>query len=160
LNFDPEVRRVTRVLPAGQWAADLAVASVTLAFAERHRRRIRMTDDKGETFLLDLPAPVVLAEGDGLLLAGGGVIRVRAALEAVADVSAPGVAERLRLAWHMGNRHTPIQVLPDGAFRIRDDYVLVDMLTRLGATVVRHKAAFAPEAGAYARSGHGHDDAS
>jgi urease accessory protein len=154
----PDMRRVTGVIPAGQWPADAAVASVTLAFDQRHRRRLRMTDDAGASFLLDLPRAAVLAEGDGLLLADGGVVRVQAALEAVADVSAPGPAERLRLAWHMGNRHTPIQVLPDGAFRIRDDHVLVDLLTRLGATVVRRKAAFAPEPGAYAS--HGHDDAS
>lgn len=153
----PDLRRVTSVIPAGQWPDDAAIATVTLAFDERHRRRVLMTDDAGEPFLLDLARPVVLAEGDGLLLVGGGVIRVRAALEAVADVSAPGPAERLRLAWHMGNRHTPIQVLPDGSFRIRDDHVLVDLLTRLGANVVRRRAAFAPEPGAYAS--HGHDDA-
>lgn len=152
------MRRVMGVIPAGQWPPDTAVASVTLAFDERHRRRVRMTDDAGERFLLDLPRPALLAEGDGLLLASGDVIRVRAALEAVADVSAPGPAERVRLAWHMGNRHTPIQVLPDGAFRIRDDHVLVDLLTRLGASVIRRKAAFAPEPGAYAS--HNHDDAS
>ena len=148
---------MTSVIPAGQWPDDAAIATVTLAFDERHRRRVLMTDDAGEPFLLDLARPVVLAESDGLLLVGGGVIRVRAALEAVADVSAPGPAERLRLAWHMGNRHTPIQVLPDGTFRIRDDHVLVDLLIRLGASVVRHKAAFAPEPGAY--TSHGHDDA-
>ena len=148
---------MTGVIPAGQWPGDAAVATVSLAFDERHRRRVLMTDDAGKIFLLDLPRPVVLTEGDGLLLASGGVIRVRAALEAVADVFAPGAAERLRLAWHMGNRHTPIQVLPDGTFRIRDDHVLVDLLIRLGATVVRRNAAFAPESGAYAS--HGHDDA-
>ena len=153
----PDLRRVTSVIPAGQWPDDAAIATVTLAFDERHRRRGLMKDDAGEPFLLDLARPVVLAEGDGLLLVGGGVIRVRAALEAVADVSAPGPAERLRLAWHMGNRHTLIQVLPDGSFRIRDDHVLVDLLTRLGANVVRRRAAFAAEPGAYAS--HGHDDA-
>lgn len=152
----PGLRRVTGVIPAGQWPDDAAIATVTLAFDARHRRRVLMTDDAGGTFLLDLARPVVLAEGDGLLLVGDGVIRVRAALEAVADVSAPGPAERLRLAWHMGNRHTPIQVLPDGSFRILHDHVLVDLLTRLGANVVRRRAAFAPEPGAYAS--HGHDD--
>ena len=153
----PELRRVTGVIPAGQWPDDAAVATVTLAFNERHRRRMLMTDDAGATFLLDLPRPTVLTEGDGLLLVGGDIIRVRAALEAVADVSAPGLAERLRLAWHMGNRHTPIQVLPDGSFRILDDHVLVDLLTRLGANVVMRLAAFAPEPGAY--TSHSHDDA-
>lgn len=147
---------MTRVIPAGQWPPEAAVANVTLGFHDRHRRRLRMTDDAGAAFLLDLPAPVVLAEGDGLALAGGGVVRVRAALEAVADISPPSPAEGLCLAWHVGNRHTPIEVLPGGNFRILDDHVLVDLLTRLGASVVRRKAAFAPEPGAYASHGHDH----
>ena len=144
-----EVRRATGVLPAGQWHSETAVGSVTLAYDERHRRRLRMTDDAGESFLLDLPDTVVLAEGDGLVLTDSKVIQVRAAIEAVADVSAPEPADRLRLAWHMGNRHAPIEVLSDGTFRIRDDHVLIDMLTRLGASVIRRIAPFAPERGAY-----------
>jgi urease accessory protein len=155
----PESRRVTRVIPAGQWPSETAVANITLAFHDRHRRRMRMTDDAGEPFLLDLPLPVVLTEGDGLALAGGGVVRVRAALEAVADISPTGPAEGLRLAWHVGNRHTPIQILPGGRFRILDDHVLVDLLTRLGASVVRRKAAFGPEPGAYAAHDHAARDA-
>jgi urease accessory protein len=157
LPSGPESRRATGVIPAGQWLPEAAVASVTLAFHDRHRRRLRMTDDAGEIFLLDLPLPVVLSDGDGLALADGGVIRVRAALEAVADISPPSPAEGLRLAWHVGNRHTSIQILPGGAFRILDDPVLVDLLSRLGASVVRRKAVFAPEPGA--RAGHGHDNA-
>ncbi|MGZ8408623.1 MAG: urease accessory protein UreE [Hyphomicrobium sp.] len=147
---------MTRVIPAGQWRSDAAVASVSLAFHDRHRRRLRMTDDAGETFLLDLPLPVVLAEGDGLALPGGGVIHVRAALEAVADITPPNPAEGLRLAWHVGNRHTPIQILPGGTFRILDDHVLLDLLARLGASIVRRKAAFAPESGVYASHGDDH----
>ena len=115
-----------------------------------------MIDDAGAAFLLDLAAPAVLADGDGLALAGGGVVRVRAALEAVADITPLSLAEGLRLAWHVGNRHAPIEVLPGGTFRILDDHVLVDLLARLGASVVRRKAAFAPEAGAYASHGHDH----
>ncbi len=144
-----DVRRATRVLPPGQWPADAAVSSVTLAYDERHRRRLRMTDDTGTTFVLDLPDAVVLADGDGLVLADGGIIRVYAALEAVADVWAPSPAIRLRLAWHVGNRHAPIEVLSDDTFRIRDDPVLIDMLTHLGASVIRRTASFAPERGAY-----------
>ncbi|MEK7245719.1 MAG: urease accessory protein UreE, partial [Pseudomonadota bacterium] len=58
--------------------------------------------------------------------------------------------------WHIGNRHVPVQVLPDGVLRILDDHVLVDMVRGLGAGVVRHRAPFAPEAGAYA-GGHKHE---
>jgi urease accessory protein len=152
------LRRATRVIPAGQWPLEAEVASVTLAFHDRHRRRLRMTDDAGAAFLLDLAAPVVLAEGDGLVLSEGGVVRVRAALEAVADITPPSPADGLRLAWHVGNRHTPIEVLLGGTFRIPDDPVLVDLLTRHGASVVRRKAAFAPEPGAYADHDHAAQD--
>jgi urease accessory protein len=59
-----------------------------------------------------------------------------------------------RFAWHIGNRHAPVQVLSDGSLRIRDDHVLVAMLEGLGASVVRRRAPFSPEPGAYARNGH------
>lgn len=159
---DLHLRRATHVAPAGQWPLRAAIASVTLAFNERHRRRLHMTDDAGEPFLLDLARPAVLADGDGLVLESGGVIRVRAALESVADISAPTPQEKVRLAWHVGNRHTPIEVLSNGNIRVRDDPVLVDMLIRLGACVVRRNAAFSPETGAYAvqdshESGHQHN---
>jgi urease accessory protein len=151
------MRRATAVLSAGNWPADAAVGEVTLAFDQRHRRRLRMTDDAGEPFLLDLAKAVVLVDGDGLALDGDGYIRVRAAAEPVADVRAGTAAETARLAWHIGNRHTPVQVLDDGTLRIRDDHVLVAMLEGLGAVVSRRLAPFAPEPGAYAGDGHGHD---
>lgn len=150
------IRRATAVLPAGCWPVEEAVATCTLAFEDRHRRRLRLTDDAGGPFLLDLPAAVALADGDGLRVEGGGVVRVRASPEAVVDITA-NPTELVRLAWHVGNRHVPVQVLEGGGFRIRDDRVLVDMLTGLGATATRHRAPFSPERGAYARGRHGHD---
>ena len=69
--------------------------------------------------------------------------------------------------WHVGNRHTALQVLPDGALRLRDDHVLADMLEGLGAAIERKRAPFSPEPGAYAAApahahphhpaGHSHD---
>lgn len=117
---------------------------------------MRLTDDAGEPFLLDLERPHVLADGDGLLLAEGGVIAVHAAAEPVVDVTAVDIVAMARLAWHIGNRHAPLQVLADGGLRIRDDPVLISMLKGLGARVVRRSAAFAPEGGAYATDHH-HD---
>ena len=132
------------------------MATVTLALDDRHRRRIRLTDDLGEAFLLDLTEATLMGDGDGLKLEDGSFIRVVAADESVADVSGSSPAHAARLAWHIGNRHAPVQVLPDGALRIRDDHVLVAMLEGLGARVVRRQAPFSPEPGAYARNGHGH----
>ena len=143
------MRRVTSVIPAGQGAGAPA-ATVTLAFADRHRRRIRLTDDAGQPFLLDLPDATRLADGDALVLEHGGHIRVAAAIEAVADITCRDAAHAARVAWHIGNRHTPVQVLPDATLRIADDHVLVAMAEGLGATVRRHDAPFSPEPGAYA----------
>lgn len=155
------MRRVVGVRAAGTWPDADSVADVTLAFAERYRRRFRLCDDRGAPFLLDLAQVVQLGDGDGLELAEGGIIRVRAAAEPVADLRAGTPAATARLAWHIGNRHVPLQVLDDGSLRIRDDHVLADMARGLGATVAQRVAPFAPEAGAYAGNhggGHGHDE--
>ncbi len=137
--------------------------TVTLVFSDRHRRRIRLIDDAGEPFLLDLPHAVRLAEGDRLRLADGGVIVVRAAEEPVLTISASGAIAAARLAWHIGNRHTPVEVLKDGRLRIIDDHVMRDMITGLGGMVENEIAPFNPLNGAYHGLGgshghrHGHD---
>ncbi len=125
-------------------------ATVTLAFDDRHRRRVRMTDDSGAPFLLDLAEATLLADGDGLALEGGGCIRVRAADEDVADIHCASDVHAARMAWHIGNRHVPVQVLGDDTLRIRYDHVLVRMAEGLGADVTRRTAPFVPQQGAYA----------
>ncbi len=152
------MRRAIDVVPNGGWDVGDASATVTLAFDDRHRRRLTLTDDAGAPFLLDFDRPRLLGDGDGLVLAEGGIIAVRAAAEPVADARASNAAALARLAWHIGNRHAPVQVLDEGALRIRDDAVLVTMLEGLGAQIRRHVAPFAPEGGAYAAT-HRHEDA-
>ena len=149
------MRRAIDAKAAGTWGS-VAQATVTLAFEDRYRRRIRMQDDAGEAFLLDLGEATVLRDGDGLVLQEGGVIAVRAADERVADITASSAVEAIRIAWHIGNRHTPMQVLADSTLRIAYDHVLVAMAEGLGAEVVERQACFQPEGGAYA-AGHGHD---
>jgi len=151
------MRRVSRVFAKDQWPAEAAIASVTLTFDARHKRRIRMTDDGGEAFLLDLPEATVLGHGDGLELQDSGFIEVRAAVEPVAEVRARSAVHLARLAWHVGNRHESLQVVNETSLRVRDDHVLIQMLRGLGADVTRTKAPFAPESGAYSHGGHGHD---
>ncbi len=155
-----DMRRAIGLKTNGSWTGETAM-SVTLPFDDRHRRRIRMTDDSGQPFLLDLADAALLADGDGLVLEDGGMIAVRAAPEPVADIRCRDAAHAARIAWHIGNRHTAIQVLDDGQLRIADDHVLVDMVEGLGARVLRHAAPFQPEPGAYAQAGghshnHGH----
>jgi urease accessory protein len=150
------MRRATIVLRARDCTGQTAVARITLAFDDRYRRRIRMTDDNGEDFLLDLAETTRIEDGDGLLLDTGEIIIVRAADEDVLDIVCHDAAEAARVAWHLGNRHTPVQVLGTGALRIVYDHVLEHMVERLGAHAQRRRAPFAPEPGAYAAGGHNH----
>lgn len=133
----------------GHWPEEAAIDRVTLAFVDRHRRRLRLVADSGTPFLLDLPRAQHLADGDGLELDNGGYVRVCAAPERVLEIEADGPAELLRLAWHLGNRHLPVQAL-DGKLRIRDDHVIAEMVQGLGGRITRLNAPFDPETGAYA----------
>jgi len=145
------MRRAVAVSPRGQWPEDRAVDRVTLAFLDRHRRRIRLVADSGEAFLLDLPHTSHLAEGDGLKLDNGGYIRVHAAPEPVLDIETADQTSLLRIAWHLGNRHLPLQVVGE-RLRIRDDHVIAEMVSGLGGRITRQEAHFDPEFGAYARA--------
>lgn len=150
------MRRATVVKRESEWRGEEATAAVTLAFDDRYRRRIKLTDDSGGDFLLDLTEATRLEDGDGLVLEAGGIIAVAAADEDVLDISCANAAEVARIAWHIGNRHTPVQVLTGGGLRIAFDHVLEVMIIGLGAKCERTSAPFAPESGAYADGGHSH----
>ena len=133
---------------------------MTLTFVDRHRRRLRLVADSGTPFLLDLARAQHLADGDGLELDNGAYVRVSAAPERVIEIEAGTPGDLLRLAWHLGNRHLPVQAL-EGRLRIRDDHVIAAMVEGLGGRVTRLQAPFDPETGAYAGAeqtvSHGHD---
>jgi len=150
------MRRATHIHRSGLWSQADAVGTVTLALDQRHRRRFRMKDDDGQPFLLDLAETAMLGDGDGLVLDEGGILRVTAADEQVCDIIAQSPVHMARLVWHIGNRHTPVQVVDDITLRILDDHVLVHMLQGLGATALRRTAPFVPEPGAYSLTGSGH----
>lgn len=137
-----------------------AADAITLGYDDRYRRRIRLTSDGGLAFLLDLPQATELRDGDALELEDGRLIAVRAAAEPVADLTARDPHHLARLAWHLGNRHLPTQIL-EGApprLRIRQDHVIEAMAEGLGAAVARLSAPFNPEGGAYGHGRtHGHD---
>jgi urease accessory protein len=137
------------------------VDKATLAYLDRHRRRIRLVADSGAAFLLDLPRAQHLADGDGLELDSGGYIRVCAAPEPVLEIAAADRDSLLRIAWHLGNRHLPLQVTGD-RLRIREDHVIAEMVSGLGGQITHREAPFDPEFGAYAagaaHSHHAHDD--
>lgn len=150
-----DLGRAVAHAPSGHWDTGAEIDRVTLAFDDRHRRRIRLDTDGGATVLLDLPRAVALSDGDGLSLEEGGWIGVAAAPEAVMEVKAVDRHHLLRLAWHIGNRHLPAQILED-AILLRPDHVIADMLHGLGATVTEAERPFQPEGGAYDH-GHGHE---
>jgi len=151
------MRRAKTILAKGAWHEKDAVGIVLLTYGERYRRRIMLTDTEGGELLLDLEKTRLLQDGDGLLLDGGKIVLVRAADEPVADISAATPAAIARLAWHIGNRRTPLQILPDGSLRIRNDGVLAKMAEGLGGTVTFKHAPFSPEPGAHGQIKDGHD---
>jgi urease accessory protein len=148
------VKRASEIKKTSEWNSAEAIDRVTLAAADRHRRRLVMTGEAGTRFLLDLPQAAMLRDGDGLVLDDGSIVRVVGKPEPLVEIAAPDEGARLRIAWHIGNRHVEVQVVGD-RLRIRRDHVLEAMLTGLGATLTPIEAPFDPEQGAYA---HGPDD--
>ena len=148
------MQRAFAVKPADTWDAALAVDRVLLDAGERHRRRVVLTGEGGTIFLLDLPRPVMLKDGDGLVLEDSRMVQVIGRPELLVAITASSPEVLARLAWHIGNRHIDMQVI-GGELRIRRDHVLEDMLRRLGAQLTPIEAAFYPEGGAYdERDGH------
>jgi urease accessory protein len=149
------VKRASQVLRAGTWRVE-ASDRVVLDADERYRRRIVMSGERGGKFLLDLPEATALRDGDALLLDDGAIVAVVARPEPLMEIAAAGAADPTaiiaRLAWHVGNRHTEVQIVGD-RLRIRRDHVLEEMLAGLGAVLTPIEAPFEPERGAY-RHGH------
>lgn len=132
---------------------EAAADTVVLDFDDRHRRRMAMTGTRGLEFLLDLENAVALRGGDALVLEDGRLVEVVAAPEPLIEIRGSDPHHLVRLAWHLGNRHLPTQIMPRG-LRIRRDHVIEAMVRGLGARVVEIEAPFDPEGGAYAGGGH------
>jgi len=148
--------RATRVLGQHRWK-ETAADSVLLDFDDRHRRRLAMTGTRGLEFLLDLEHATALRGGDALVLEDGRLIEVVANAEPLLEIRAADPHHLVRLAWHLGNRHLPTQIMAKG-LRIRRDHVIEAMVKGLGARVIEIEAPFDPEGGAYAEPTHDRDD--
>ena len=152
--------RVRTVARKAELADARIVDRVVLDAAERHRRRIVLTGEGGTSFLLDLPHATMLRDGDGLVLEDGSIVRVAGKREPLVEITAENSSDLARLAWHIGNRHTDVQIVGD-RLRIRRDHVVEELLRRLGAQLSLIEAPFDPERGAYSeqhRHGHYHVD--
>lgn len=149
-----------KILPAGSWDATKEIDRVLIDYDRRFRRRIVLTTVLGAEVLIDLPQAIRLRDGDGLLT-DIGMVRVCAQAEDLMEIHAHEDGELVRIAWHLGNRHLPVQLLAD-RIRIRVDHVIGEMVEGLGGHVELISAPFDPEAGAYAGGGphthHGDDD--
>ena len=149
--------RAISVKAAGSWK-DEPVDTVVLDYDDRHRRRIAMKGVRGFEFLLDLKDAVMLRSGDALALEDGRIVEVLSAPEPLAEIKVADLKQLARVAWHLGNRHLPTQILGT-KLRIRRDHVIENMARGLGADVSLIEAPFDPEGGAYAQHvpTHGHD---
>jgi len=148
------VIRATKVRGQHRWS-DTPADTVVLDFDGRHRRRTAMTGTRGLAFLLDLESVVALRGGDALVLEDGRLIEVIAAPEPLAEIRCTDPQRLVRVAWHLGNRHLPTQIMAKG-LRIRRDHVIEAMVRGLGARVIEIEAPFDPEGGAYADAFHAH----
>jgi urease accessory protein len=149
------MRRVVSIIGKADVNAAKVADRVTLDADDRQRRRIVLTGEQGTQALLDLEKPVALRDGDGLLLDDGSIVQVNGQPERLLEITPSSPRDFVRLAWHLGNRHTDVQIA-DSRIRIRYDHVLEDMLRGLGAKVTPLDAAFDPEAGAPHEHHHGH----
>ena len=147
--------RLERRLPSS--ATPRAIAgTLTLPFELRQRSRLLIRLDDGEEAGLFLERGTVLRDGDELAGADGRVVQVIAAVEQVYRVDPTPACPLARAAYHLGNRHIPVE-LGANLLRLERDAVLRDMLLQLGAQVTEELAPFQPEAGAYG-GGHRHND--
>ncbi|WP_026618107.1 urease accessory protein UreE [Ensifer aridi] len=151
--------RSTEILSPG-FAGATPLHRVTLTHDQRHLRRKLLHLENDDVVMLDLKEPVMLGDGDLLVLEGGGYIEVKAAEEALYEVHPRNALHLIELAWHLGNRHLPA-AMEEGRILIARDPVIRAMLEGLGAKVDEVTEPFHPLRGAYHGGGHhhhGHDD--
>ena len=128
---------------------------LTLPIEQRVRSRLRAKLDDGREAGLFLPRGTLLRGGDLLSSKDGTVIEIISAAETVSTVYCNDSTLLARAAYHLGNRHIPLQV-ENGWLRYQHDHVLDDMLKQMGLEVKVEQAEFEPEAGAYQQAANGH----
>lgn len=153
---------VNKLLPQGQGLAAVLLkraATVALDWDVRQKSRFDATDSQGRALGVFLPRGTVVRGGDVLVAEDGSLIRVEAAPQPVLRVTAcaehGSPFDLLRAAYHLGNRHVPLELRADH-LQLEPDHVLADMLRQMHLIVTEVQAPFEPEGGAYAAGGHGH----
>jgi urease accessory protein len=141
------MQRATAVLAKGSFRPETVIDRVVLDFDGRYRRRIVLNTEGNRRILLDLAHTTRMNHGDAILVEDG-VVLVVAHPEPLLEISAPDRDRLTRIAWHLGNRHIPTQLLGD-RLRIRFDHVIEHLIIGLGGTVIHLNEPFDPEGGAY-----------
>jgi urease accessory protein len=165
LPYTDRMLQVSKCLPRGQGLAPAIIkraSEVVLDWDTRQKSRFQATDSQGRELGVFLPRGSVVRGGDVLVAEDGSMIRVVAADQPVLVITTcaqhGSPFDLTRAAYHLGNRHVPIELRPDH-LKIEPDHVLADMLRAMHLTVAETKAPFEPEGGAYASAhshGHGH----
>ena len=159
------MQTLNKLMPQGAGLAPVLIkraATVELDWDVRQKSRFDATDSTGRALGVFLPRGTLVRGGDVLVAEDGSLVRVIAAPQPVLRItacSAHGTSfDLMRAAYHLGNRHVPIELKPDH-LKIEPDHVLADKLRAMHLTVLEATEAFEPEGGAYAHSAHGHEHA-
>jgi urease accessory protein len=148
--------RATSIVRKAAVRADRVADTVTLDHEGRQRRRIALKGEGGLDFLLDLEKATALNDGDAVKLEDGRLVQVKAAAQPLLEIRAENPLRLMRIAWHIGNRHTAAEVTSEAIY-IEDDHVLAEMVRGQGGTATPVTRPFQPERGAYDHDcGHDH----
>lgn len=150
------MQRATSIVRKPAVRADKVIDTVVLAHEDRQRRRAVLKTNHGSDILLDLDKSGVLSEGDALKLEDGSLVLVTAAAQDLIEVRAENPLRLMRVAWHIGNRHTTAEITADALY-IEDDHVLAEMIRGQGCSTTKVTRPFRPERGAYDHGGQGQD---
>ena len=155
--------QTSKLIPQGRGLAPVLLkraSTVELDWDVRQKSRFDTTDSAGRQIGVFLPRGTVARGGDVLVAEDGSLIKVISAQQAVLKIthcSEHGSPyDLIRAAYHLGNRHVPIELKPDH-LKIEPDHVLADMLRSMHLIVNEVSEAFEPEGGAYSAGGHSHD---
>jgi urease accessory protein len=150
--------RATRVVTAAERKDAPVLDTLILPHAQRQAQKGFLFGTKGTCVELDFAEPVRLRTDDALVLDDGGLVEVVAEPEPLVEVRAADLPSLARLAWHLGDRHVPVQIF-ERKLRLKRDPAIEELLASLGAKVTAIEAPFEPEGGAYeAAGGHHHHD--
>jgi urease accessory protein len=154
--------QISKLMPQGAGLAPVLIkraATVELDWDVRQKSRFDAVDSQGRALGIFLPRGTLVRGGDVLVAEDGSLVRVIAAAQPVLVITAcathGSAFDLTRAAYHLGNRHVPIELQPDH-LKIEPDHVLADMLRAMHLTVREATEAFEPEGGAYSSAGHGH----